>query len=86
MTEFVLDAEQVRSHVARQLESWVESMPVEEQTKPFIAIAGGEGMPPLTPRDVLRNVQQGTALGIQLLQHAAGLAISDFLIDGSGSH
>jgi hypothetical protein len=77
--KFALNPEQVQSHVVRQLENWVSSMPEAERSEPFVEAAGGHVA--LSPLEILQNVQDGTDLGVELMEHAVALAVSDTLID-----
>ena len=70
-----LDVEKIHSHIVRQLESWVETMPSAMQRRPLVGFAA-EGEE-LTPRDILRHVREGTDFGNQFVEHAAGLVFSE---------
>jgi hypothetical protein len=78
-----IDLERVRDRLERirhtfvaQMEAWLELMPEDTRTQPFVGLAGGET---LTPEDMVSEVRNGTEWGERFLDNAIALmAARDF--------
>jgi hypothetical protein len=58
------------------MEAWLELMPEDTRTHPFVGLAGGET---LTPEDMVSEVRTGTEWGERFLDNAIALmAARDF--------
>ena len=62
--------ERIRQTFVAQMEAWLELMPAEMRTQPFVGLAGGET---LSPEDMVSEVRDGTEWGDRFLDNAIAL-------------
>lgn len=78
-----IDLERVRDRIERirqtfvaQMEAWLELMPPDMRTQPFVGLAGGET---LTPEAMVTEVRNGTEWGDRFLDNAIALMAAKHL-------
>ncbi len=71
-----LDAQRIHEKVVRQLETWVKGMPPAKRKRAIIGIASEAGTT-LSPEQILKNVREGTPLGIEFIENAIALDTTD---------
>lgn len=71
--KFSIDPHRVYELMADDIQTWVEMMPKEMQTKPLVGLAASSGKT-FTPEDLVREVRSGTTLGVKLVEQAISLA------------
>ena len=79
-----INTKKIHSYFVQQLKSWVDELPDDAKNAPFVTTAGSRGKK-LTPKQVLQHVRKATPLGVQLMENAAALAMSDSVIGAAPS-
>src|SRR5215470_11222021 len=62
--------ERIRTTFVAQMEAWLDLMPEEMRSQPFVGLAGGET---LSPEEMLAEVRNGTEWGDRFLDNAIAL-------------
>ncbi|MBV8454136.1 MAG: hypothetical protein JOZ29_17970 [Deltaproteobacteria bacterium] len=70
---FNIDTQRFCELMADGIETWVEMMPEDMQTKPLVGLATESGQI-LTPKDLVYAVRSGSELGVKLVEQAISLA------------
>jgi hypothetical protein len=75
-----LNLDMIRGVFVRQLEVWLESMPAAERSR--IIFESADGTEALSAEAIVRNVEQRTPLGEELLANAIGLSAAGVYTGG----